>query len=115
MKIEIEVPDWPDNQARETYFRGMELVAYRNPGGPWMVKTSRCCQCGGCCYGFGSPFPFAPLGDEKGTCEKLEKEAGNNDRYLCSARMDKPFICCLTPLEKRQSIPTCTVEFEAVD
>jgi len=113
IKIEIEVPDHPDNQAREYYFRGMELLAYRDPGGPWMIQQQRCCQCGECCFGFLPPFPFPALDDEKGTCSKLEKEVGDNPRYLCDAKMDKPFICCITPMKRRESIPTCTVEFEA--
>lgn len=91
MKIELELPDWAEE--RSIYvMAGIELVAYRlDITLPWQVKTGRCNMCGKCCTGLKSHSQ--PLVD--GRCVHLAKEPGNNPRYECSRRLNRPFGCCI--------------------
>lgn len=48
--ITFVLPDWAVGR-RVVVLAGMEEVAHKEPGGPLMVKVSRCSRCGLCCDG----------------------------------------------------------------
>ena len=91
MKIELELPEWTDE--RNIYIMaGIELAAYKNRGGKWLVKTERCNQCGKCCMNLRLEHPF-PVID--GRCAHLEKEPGKAPKYRCALGLQRPFGCCV--------------------
>ena len=106
MRIEIELPDWTEE--RTIYIMaGIELVGYKLPQGRWQLKTGRCNMCGKCCMNLKKhAFPLV-----NGTCIHLQKEPGNNPRYGCSQRINRPFGCCIG-VPKNMS--ECTEKFEEV-
>jgi len=51
MKIEIEIPDFPEDEYKDVFIiKGTEQRAYYDHiEKKWHIKTSRCVQCGKCC------------------------------------------------------------------
>lgn len=96
MKLELELPDWIDRRAIRV-FAGIELIAYKFPWTPLMVKTSRCSMCGKCCMTV--------------NCDHLEKEPGDNDRWRCGLGIERPFVCCTA---EPRNIPECTSKYKEV-
>ena len=100
MKITVEIPDWAYQNVISVY-AGTECLAYKYPDQPLMVKTGRCSHCGDCCK------DWEPNGNkwftEGGKCKFLNENT-------CSAGLDRPFICCLTPFKPYNE--NCTVTFE---
>ena len=104
VKVE-NLPDWTER--KNLYiFAGIEVVAYRIKGEKWMVKTSRCSQCGNCCKNLDSRFPFGV----NGVCKYLQKEVGDNDRWLCGLAGLRPHGCSVSS----SSYEKCTVKYEEV-
>lgn len=104
MKIELELPDWADER---TLFvmAGLEMVAFKEPNKPWMIKTGRCSQCGRCCKRLNDRFVF-PV--EDGRCVHLVKRPAEN-KYLCGLGFYRPIGCSTG---RPRSIPECTEKFE---
>ena len=104
-KIEIEIPEWTER--KNLYiFAGIEVVAYKTKGEKWMVKSSRCSQCGYCCQHLDDRFPF----QIDGVCKYLQKQVGNNDRYQCGLMGLRPHSCGISP----SFYDKCTVKYEEV-
>lgn len=90
MKIDLELPGWPDERTIRV-MAGIELVAYKLPGGPWMVKNGRCSSCGQCCMSLRKhAFPVVA-----GRCSYLVDEPGNKDLYRCALGIARPYSCCV--------------------
>jgi hypothetical protein len=105
MKIEIEIPEWATNANQHLkILSNQELVAFKEPGGDWEIKKTRCVQCGECCMDVFNLTPFG--GDDEGKCNALVKEG---DRWLCTAGADKPFRCLQDPLKANN--PDCPIEY----
>lgn len=106
MRIEIEIPDkYKDNNLR--LFAGIVPVAEKLRGGNWFVKVSGCSMCGKCCMALEAHKHLFPIID--GQCIHLKKRLGNNPRWECGLRINRPFGCCVaTP----RNIPECTVKYE---
>lgn len=109
MKINIEIPDFPELNQRAIYIMaGSELIA-KTIGGEWMIKTIRCDLCGKCCMNLDSQIGL-PLTDD-GTCKHLERRPGKDEKYLCGLGIERHFSCAIfDPFEKDY----CHEEFEAV-
>ena len=108
MKIELEIPD-KYNERTLRVFGGIELIAERLPDAKWQMKVSNCSMCGKCCMRLNEKHPF-PVID--GQCIHLKKRPGNNPRYECFLRINRPFGCCVaTP----RNIPECTVKYEEIE
>lgn len=108
MKIEFEISDkYKDNNLR--LFAGIVPVAEKLRGGNWFVKVGECNMCGLCCMNLRAdrhPFPVID-----GQCIHLKKRPGNNPRYECFLRINRPFGCCVgIPI----NIPECTVKYAEV-
>ena len=103
-KIELELPDWADERGISV-MAGIELVAYKLPDKPWMIKTSRCSQCGRCCKRLNDNFIFSVEG---GRCVHLEKRSAES-KYLCGLGVYRPIGCSTG---RARSIPECTEKFE---
>jgi hypothetical protein len=99
MRIEIDIPDWVIEEKRGIFiFGGMELVAYKYHGeNIWKVKVARCSKCGKCC--------------KRVKCEFLEKEPGNNPKWICNKGSSRPFSCSAGVLQGRDG---CTEEYATV-
>ena len=99
MKIEIEIPDWVDNEKRGLHiFAGIERVAYKMPWQEnWYIKTQRCSMCGRCCMRI--------------NCPELEKEPGRDDKRRCGVALAMPYTCLVS---KPRNIKECTIRFEEV-
>lgn len=78
----------------------METVAYREAGKEWMVKSSRCNNCGECCLDVRGLMPS----DDEGKCIYLVKESG---KWKCNAGGKKNVGCFGDP-----NIECCTVEYK---
>lgn len=107
MKIELELPDWTEERAIYV-MAGVELVAFREPGKEWQVKSGRCNMCGKCCMNLREGHPFPVI---NGRCVYLVKRPGKDcEEYECILRMHRPFGCCVgVPL----NIPGCTEKYES--
>jgi Fe-S-cluster containining protein len=107
MKISLDLPAWADE--RNIYvMAGIEVVARKHKDGPWEIKTGRCNMCGLCCSNLGPGHPF-PLID--GRCIHLAKEVGDNTRWLCSLRHNRPFNCSISaPI-----VEYCPIKFRTVE
>ena len=79
-----DLPEWTDER-HQYILAGIELAAYKHAGKKWMVKTSRCSQCGRCC--------------QTVACSLL------TDDNLCSLGTERPFRCCVL---ETKNIPECT-------
>lgn len=91
MRLELELPDWAKD--RNLYLMaGIELLAYRNRGGKWMLKVGQCNQCGKCCQNVKGQYPLPTI---RGKCPQLVKEVGDNDRWFCQMGTKRPFGCCI--------------------
>ncbi len=110
MKIEIELPDWIEDHAIHI-FSGMSLVAFKNRGGKWSVKTSKCNWCGKCCQKLDNRHPFPVI---NGQCIYLAKEPGNNEQWLCGLSLNRPFGCSIGIPDKKEH-PYCTEEYEVIE
>jgi len=107
MRIELKLPEWVAERAIYI-MAGIELVAYKLPQARWQVKTGRCNICGKCCMNL-KKHAF-PLVD--GVCIHLQKEVGNNPRYECALRINRPFGCCIgVP----RNVPECIEAFRELD
>ena len=110
MKIEIELPDWVEDQEIKI-LAGMEMVAKKLPwNNYWEVKDIRCNNCGDCCMdvpvGLGKwMFPV----NAEGICSKLYEEDG---KMLCGAKYDKPYRCLDDPLKSNS--PNCCITYKIV-
>lgn len=106
MKIEIEIPDWTDERVIQI-FAGMERIAYKYPWeDSFKIKTSRCNQCGKCCENLDSKHFFSVI---NGRCIYLEREPGNNNKWVCSLNVGRPYTCCIY---KSKNILKCTEQYE---
>jgi hypothetical protein len=95
MKIELKVPDWAEKRGLHI-FAGIERVAYKMPWEEhWHIKTERCSMCGRCC--------------KKVACEYLEKEPGNNTRWLCGKPLMMPYSCLIS---KPRNVKECKMKFK---
>jgi len=112
-KITVELPDWTEE--RLIYIlAGIELVAYKYPNKPLMVKTERCDMCGKCCMDLNSKHFFEVV---DGKCEHLIKEVGNNKRWLCRLGISRPHSCCGAPdlLHSQNKIPDyCSIKYKEI-
>lgn len=104
MRIELDLPDWVDERNIHI-FAGIEEVARKHKDAPWEIKISRCSMCGRCCRKLPRSFPFRL---ENGSCKYLIKEVGNNDRWLCGLKTQRPHGCGAA---QPSSISECTVEY----
>lgn len=96
VKIELEIPDWV--LERHLYIlAGIELVAFKNVGELWKVKTGRCSVCGKCCV------------FKSGPCEYL-KTVGNE--VLCGLGIKRPLNCSMSA--EPFGIEGCTEKFEEI-
>ena len=100
MKIELEVPDWVEDERRAIYIlAGIENVAYKMPWENfWHVKVSRCSMCGKCCMRI--------------QCPELKKEPGNDGKWKCGKDAMRPHLCCTG--ESSDLIPECTSRYKEV-
>lgn len=107
VNINIDLPSWV-NERTLRVFAGIEPVAYRLPDGKWNVKVDQCNMCGKCCMNLNKRHPFPVIG---GQCIHLKKRPGNNPRFECFLRIQRPFGCCVgIPT----NIPECTVKYEEI-
>jgi hypothetical protein len=96
MKIEIELPDWVEDNPSILIQANGELVAFQHHDGTLKVKQKRCDQCGECCLDVGGAGPYGS--DDEGKCSKLIKEG---DKWMCAAWKQitgpKPYRCVFDP------------------
>lgn len=96
MKIKIEIPDFVPPERIIYIMAGIEKIGYIEPHTRKVfVKVSRCSQCGRCCDAL--------------KCQRMEKESGNNNKWLCSCHAMRPFSCCISD---SRNIPECTVQYK---
>lgn len=108
MKIELEIPDkYKENTIR--IFGGIVSIAIlEKDDDKWQVKVGECNMCGLCCMNLTGRHLFPII---KGQCVHLLKRPGDNPRWECGLRINRPFGCCVsTP----QNIPECTEKYEVV-
>lgn len=83
MRIVLDLPDWVQDR-RISILAGMEQVAEKLPGQPWMMKVARCQLCGVCCA----------------DCEHLKEREGyrqGNGEWarMCELNVRRPYSCCI--------------------
>ncbi len=106
--ISLKLPDWTNKRTLRV-MAGIELVAYKLPDAKWQMKVSQCNMCGKCCMALKTHKHVFSVID--GKCIHLKKRPGNNPRWECGLRINRPFGCCVaTP----QNIPECTVKYEEI-
>jgi hypothetical protein len=112
MKIEIDLPDWPETEGRGLYLlAGIEPVAIKLPGRPWQVKTGRCSGCGKCCEYKRETEVFPGAHFRGGTAAICDYLVSDGPKRICSLGLSRPFICCTTATQPEG----CTVHFEAMN
>ena len=114
MIIEIELPDWPEEEGRGLYIlAGIEPIAIKLPNQPWQVKTGRCSNCGKCCRDFKQEtdiFPAFHVGVSSSlpVCDHL---ISDGPKWVCALGLNRPFICCTST----RKIEGCTVKYETIE
>lgn len=99
MNLNIDLPDWVEEEKRAIYIMaGIETVAYKMPGENWKVKSVRCSQCGKCCQNFGEQTGELKSMVESGNCKYL---VSDGEKLICSLGSSRPFNC---------SIGTCVLK-----
>lgn len=89
MKIEIEIPDWVEDEKQVLYlFAGKELIGRRTVGLPWQTKTARCNNCGLCCQNLSPDWIMGVT--EEGLCVHLKQKG---DKFVCDMGMYRPLSC----------------------
>lgn len=94
MTVTPSLPEWTDER-RKYLFAGIELAAYKDAGGKWMVKTGRCNLCGLCC----------------GDCEHLKTQGTEK---ICDLGSSRPMDCSVSLGRSRVSDADCTETFEEI-
>lgn len=116
MRITLTVPDWVDTDGHNLYLMsGVETVAIRYPGKPWIVKKGRCSRCGNCCVGFDLAKNSLELEVGKiaydtteGKCLHLISDGPT--MRICALGMDRPWSCCVVEC----TLPGCTQTYETM-
>ena len=109
MKIILDIPDdiVEDQKERNLrLFAGIDLIAYKNRGGEWMVKTRGCSMCGECCRNLPKEHPFPTI---DGKCIYLINPPGYGDKWICALGINRPFGC---GMEDTSFIKGCTVKYK---
>ena len=109
MKIILDIPDNVVEDQKERnlrLFAGIDLIAYKNRGGEWMVKTHRCSMCGECCKHLPKEHPFPTI---NGQCIYLINPPGYGNKWICSLGVNRPFGC---GMEDTSFIKGCTVKYK---
>ncbi len=92
MIVEIELPDFPEDEHRcIRVMSGIEERAKKYPGKPWEVKTSQCNRCGKCCMSVADNWPWGK-DPETGWCSHLVWNEGWKG-YLCDFGAARPTSC----------------------
>ena len=93
MKIELDLPDWIEEEKRGIWINaGIECVAKKMPWEDfWLVKSSRCSVCGKCC--------------SKIDCPHL------TDDNRCRLGTERPWRCSNTD---PRNVPECTSKYKKV-
>lgn len=112
MKLPDDLPEWSDQKQTLRIMAGVELVAFKLPDAPWLMKVGRCNMCGKCCMNFRPEKHIFPV--VEGRCIHLKKEVGNNPRWLCALSTMRPFGCSVGLGRDRVSDSICTEEFESI-
>lgn len=115
MKLLLNIPEWAKDR-RILVFAGIECLADYNPAESReyvRVKETRCVQCGECCRNMRDTVP--PFADvhRDGACIYLDKEVGDNDRWVCSIPFERGINCSADGRQRGCSI-THTLDHEAV-
>lgn len=111
MKIEVGVPPFYESDLRSIrVMAGIELIAQKYPGKPWMVKTVHCDFCGKCCMNLGENQSY-PITTTDGVCDHLEKEPGDNDKWRCALGLNRPFGCSVGETDADY----CCIEWEQAE
>lgn len=93
MKIEVEIPDFPEDELRAIRIMfGIEERALKMPGEPWKIKVTQCNRCGKCCMVVADNWKFGKA--EHGGCALLEYSEGW-DGWICKWWAARPFSCCV--------------------
>lgn len=110
MKITLDIPDWAADGRGLYLITRDEMVARRAPGSDeWLVKMSRCSQCGACCKEHPEVGAYFPL-DENGSCCHLKEDG--KDRWVCSAGLGKVVACVVGEPEGAEWVRfKCTVGY----
>ena len=87
---------------------GIEMIAFKNRGDKWQIKTGVCSMCGKCCMTRKNNYIF-PVID--GKCVYLENPEGYGDKWVCGLGGFRPIACSVSnPIDKY-----CTVKFKYVE
>lgn len=101
--IDLEIPDFPDQEKRTIFlFAGINCIARKPAGQPWQIKTGHCTMCGKCCSSFKKDKHVPPV--VNGKCMHLQTK-GRHVR--CGLGIYRPFACGIAEMP----IEGCTVKF----
>ena len=82
-----------------------EMLAIKTPRQKALIKKTRCVQCGECCLD--AADLRTPWGaDDEGKCNALKRD---RDKWICTAGLQKPFMCLTDPL--KGNAPGCSIEY----
>ena len=85
-----------------------ELIAFKKPEWDyWLVKATRCNNCGECCMGF-PPTPFGC--DDEGNCKMLIPRRGGG--WKCKRFVDRPMRCVDDPVNRGEL--GCSITYRKV-
>lgn len=112
MKIQVEIPDNIAAQLKAEnknlfVFVDTIVVAVKQVGRPWVVKTTLCSMCGSCCNKAHTWNMNLPIKD--GECVLLLDHPNQEGKKICGWKGNRPFSCCIGSPRLE---PNCTLTWE---
>lgn len=111
MKIKLDFPDSLLEDFKERtlmVFAGIEMIAFKNRGDRWKIKTSSCVMCGKCCKDLKKEHPFPVI---NGQCIYLVNPPGYGDKWICGLRISRPFNCAISNTTAKY----CKVKYKYIE
>jgi hypothetical protein len=110
MKIEIEIPEWAEDEYKDWFIiSGSEQRAYfKHNEKKWHIKTKGCVMCGNCCVNL--PKGQYEL-DAKGDCIHLGQDG---DKRPCNLGIMSPWTCIEGDPTKGQwgKLAGCSIRYD---
>lgn len=115
MRVELDLPDYVDDDSAIRVFKGIELVAKKFKDKPWQIKTVRCNFCGECCTLQSPGWQGTTVKAKRdGYCIALIPKTDEQGKFVCELGAGRPFSCCAYAAGPNDT-EKCCIRWQEVD